>query len=117
MASDQQCSSKMVLQTLMEVRRQGVTAALEHLERIEPHLAEYVMETLSVIHQKLLALGAPARKTQLVYRHVQLLVLVCLQSLRRGHHELWRQQMGEGLKQLDPSADEPNSSDSSDSPD
>ena len=50
MPSDQQVTSRMILQTLQELARQGATPALEHLEQVEPDLASYLMETLSSIY-------------------------------------------------------------------
>jgi hypothetical protein len=108
MASDQQVNSQLILQSLLELQRQGPTPAMEHLEKVEPDLASYLMETLSLVYHKLLALGAPAKKTQRVYRQIQTMALVCIVSLRKGHHELWRDTtMGEGIKQLEPADEDP----------
>jgi hypothetical protein len=95
MSSDQQVTSRIILQSLLELKRQGTTTApLEHLEQVEPDLACYVMETLSDLHHQLLALGAPAKRTRRIYSQVELFVLVCITALRKGHYELWRQTQG-----------------------
>src|SRR5947199_7840500 len=107
MTSDQQVNSQIILQALLELQRQGPTPAMQHLEKVEPDLASYLMETLSLIYHRLLALGAPAKKTQRVYRQIQIMA-VCIVSLRKGHHELWRDMtMGEGIEQLEPTDEDP----------
>lgn len=80
----------MILHALLKLRRRGTTAALEHLEQVEPDLAAYLMETLSALHHDLLALGGPPKRTRRAYRGVESLVLVCIAALRAGHYELWR---------------------------
>ncbi len=102
MASDQQVSARAVLDAVMELRRKGVTRVIEHLEQIEPDLTNYLLEDLTRIHQHLMALGASSRHTQRVYREVQSLALVSITALRKGHFELWRQDVGERIEQLDP---------------
>jgi hypothetical protein len=91
MPYDQQVTSRIILQSLLELKRQGSTQALEHLEQVEPDLACYVMESLTDLHHILLAFGASAKRSKRLYRQVELLVLVCITALRKGHYELWRQ--------------------------
>jgi hypothetical protein len=107
MISDQQVTSQIILQSLLELERQGATATLQRLVEVEPDLASYLMESLSSLHGNLLALGLPARKTQRLYRQVQSLTLVCILALRKGHHELWRNEMGPRLAALESADDEP----------
>ena len=90
MPSDQQVTSKMILQTLQELTRTGTTPALEQLEQIEPDLASYLMETLTTIYHQILGLGGSAKKGKRVYRQIQMLAVVCIVALRKGHYELWR---------------------------
>ncbi len=104
MASDQQVHSRTILQTMLELQRQGITPAMSHLEKVEPDLASFVMESYSDLYQKLLALGGSHKKTQRVQKAIELLTMVCIVSLRKSHFELWEAQMGERLEQLDPSA-------------
>jgi hypothetical protein len=94
MCSDQQVSSRIILQTIVELKRQGATAALAHLEQVEPDLAEYVMESLTDVHYQILALGATTRRSRRVYRRVESLVLISIAALRKGHYELWARTTG-----------------------
>ena len=107
MASDQLVHARMVLQAQMQLHREGVDSAMRHLEQTEPDLAEYVMESLSLVHQRLLELGGSGRKTRRLYLQVQTLVLVSIDSLRKAHLALWEKQMGQTLDQLDPSQEPP----------
>lgn len=91
MPSDQQVSARAVLDAEMTLRHRGARRSLEELEQVEPDLTNYLLESLSVIHQKLLALGGPARASQRLFLEVQHLALVCITALRRGHYELWKQ--------------------------
>ena len=90
MASDQQVTAKQILRALERIKRRGSMTLLEELETIEPDLAEYVMESLSHVHQQLLEQGVSARHTHRLYRQVRRLVMVAITSLRLAHYELWR---------------------------
>ena len=96
MASDQQVTSKMILQTLQELTRKGTTPVLEQLEQVEPDLASYLMETLTTIYHQILSLGGSAKKSKRVYRQVQTLAVACIMAMRQGHFELWRKNEGPG---------------------
>lgn len=93
MASDRQVSARAVLRALAEVRRAGGRGAMERLEQTEPDLAEFVLEGLSLVHQHMLALGGPPRRTRKAYRELESLVLVAIEAVRQGHLELWREQV------------------------
>lgn len=88
--SDQQVSAKAVLDAVMSLRRRGATKVLEELEQVEPDLTNYLLESLSDLHRKLLALGGPAKASQRVFVEFQHLSLVCITALRFGHFELWK---------------------------
>ena len=104
MPSDQAVTAKIILQTLAEYERRGATHAMQTLEDVEPDLTEHTLEALTSIHQEILNLGGPPKKSQRVYRRVQALVLVAVAALRRGHYETWRQANSDTrLNQLDPS--------------
>lgn len=75
---------------------------MRHLEQTEPDLANFVLETLSLIFQRLSGLGGSPQKTQKAFRQVQTLLIVSIESLRRAHVELWKKQMGSALRDLDP---------------
>ena len=89
--SDQQVSAQDVLAALMRLRRQGSGPVMEHLEKVEPDLAGYLMEELSLVHRDLLALGGPPKRTQRLQRRVEGLALACVTALREAHYRLWRQ--------------------------
>ncbi len=91
MASDKIVSARHVLRALMRTKRQGTQRAMAELERMEPELAGYLMEELSLLHQKLFELGAPAAKTRWLVRRTESLTLVCIAALRQSHYDLWRQ--------------------------
>ena len=102
MATDQQVTARMVLEAQLELERRGAGAFMQHLEKTEPELANFVLETLSLIYSKLSNLGGPPRRTKRAFRSVQTLLLVSIEALRRGHLSLWEKQMGSALRQLDP---------------
>ena len=91
MASDQVVSARAVLDAELSLRRQGSHRALHELEQVEPDLTNYLLENLTDIPQRILALGGPAKASQRVFMNVQRLTLVCINALRRGHFELWKQ--------------------------
>ncbi len=97
MPSDQQVTAKSVLDAEMALRRSGAKQALEELEQVEPDLTSYLLESLSDVHRKLLALGGRAKASQRVFLEMQHLTLVCITALRRGHYELWRRNEGSQL--------------------
>jgi hypothetical protein len=101
MASDQQVDSKLVLQALMELKRQGVDKTMSRLEALEPDLIEVVLEELTEIHRQLLDLGGPPKKSRLLYRRIQSLVLLSITALQKAHYRLWQTEMGGRLEELD----------------
>lgn len=102
MPSDQQVSARAVLDAELAVRRRGAKRTLEELEQVEPDLTNYLLESLSDVHRKLLALGGPAKASQRVFLEVQHLSLVCITALRRGHYELWKKNDGASLEGDEP---------------
>jgi hypothetical protein len=74
---------------LSQVKRQGLHKAMAALEQVEPDLAGYLMEELSLVHQKLFHLGAAPKRTRWLVCRTEALVLVCVDALRRAHGELW----------------------------
>jgi hypothetical protein len=102
MPSDQQVGARHVLQSLMKLKRQGLNRAMAELEQLEPDLAGYLMEELSLVQQKLLELGAPAGRTRWLVRRVESTALVCVLALREAHYDLWRRDVHGPLARLDP---------------
>jgi hypothetical protein len=92
MESDQQVSVGTILRSLLQLRRQGSTRMLQDLEQHEPELASYMMENLSLVHQRLSELIGPQRPLRRVQRQIEHLLLVCIDALRQGQYELWRKQ-------------------------
>ena len=105
MATDQQVTARMVLEAQLELERRGAAAFMQHLEKTEPELANFVLEALSLIYTKLSNLGGPPQKTKRAFRSVQTLLLVSIEAMRRGHFALWEREMGSALGQLDPDAE------------
>src|SRR2546423_7735641 len=89
MTRDQQVSAKAVLRAVLKLRRQGTGRAMAELEQVEPDLASYVMEELSLVHRDLLALAGPPKRTSRLQRRIELLALTCVAALREAHYELW----------------------------
>ena len=107
MASDQLVNSKLILDSLLELQRRGSSRAMEELEKLEPTLAEYLMENLSLIHLKLLAVGARPKETMRLQRRIEGIILIAVVSLRKAHYQLWQASVGGDLAPLDPAADGP----------
>jgi hypothetical protein len=118
MAGDRLVSARAVLRALAGLRRQGSTRVMRQLEQAEPDLAEHLLEGLSLLHQKLSALGGPPRATRQLLQEIEALVLVCIEALRQAHYELWRKDAaGTPLEQLDSSLAADQEPDASQSPD
>ena len=101
MASDQLVSAKLILESVLELQRRGRSRTLEDLEKIEPDLAEFLIENLSLVHQKLLAIGARPKETLRLQRRIEGIVVVAVMSLRKAHYQLWQNSMGAGLEEPD----------------
>jgi hypothetical protein len=80
----------MILQILMQVKRRGASASLEQLEQTEPDFASFVLENLSLLHSQLDELGGHRRATRRLYRQFEAFLVVCIESLRTAHLELWK---------------------------
>ena len=85
MTSPTPVSSSTVLRAVLEVQRRGNAAVLEELEGVEPKLGEFLMESLSMVHQHILSLGGPAKRSRCAYRQIESLTLVCILTLRHHH--------------------------------
>jgi hypothetical protein len=100
-ASDQTVTARHVLQSLTRTKRQGLQTAMAELEKLEPDLAGYLMEELSLLHQKLFELGAPAARTRWLVRRTESLMLVCIGALRLAHADLWHREVEIGADEAD----------------
>ena len=92
MNSDQQVSSKLILQALMQVKRQGTLPSIQKLEQTEPDMAAFVLENLSLLNTKLQEFGHQPQQTRRLYRQFEAFVVVCIESLRAAHYQLWKSQ-------------------------
>lgn len=77
-------SAAAVLRALSEVRRRGAWPLIQELERVEPALANFLMEELSALHQTILKTGARPKTVRQLQRQVQDLAVVCVLALRQG---------------------------------
>jgi hypothetical protein len=101
-SQDRQVTSRHVLRSLLRLKRQGRQRALEELEQVEPDLAEFLMEEVSLVHRKLLELAGPPRRTRWLARRVESMALVLVASLRQAHYEMWKDAAaGTALESLD----------------
>jgi uncharacterized ferredoxin-like protein len=107
MASDATVTPRLILDAVHELERRGAQDVLRTLEQVEPELLNYVMERLSALHGRLIALGGPPRRTARALRHAEATILVCIGAMRAAHLAEWCQAMsGSALEHLD-SAEEP----------
>jgi hypothetical protein len=86
-----------------EVAARGSGEYLNEVASTEPALASFIYESLAVVAGKLTLAGAPTEVVQGSHEEVLAVVLTCVQALRRGHYELWKDTAtGTRLAQLDP---------------
>jgi hypothetical protein len=86
------------------VAERGSDNTLTDFGSTEPALAAFIHEALAAVAGKLALSGAPTPLVQGVHDEILTVVLTCVQALRRGHYELWRDTVtGTRLAQLDPS--------------
>ena len=103
MASDRLVTPRHVLRSVAELRRRRPRRVLSELERLEPDLAEYVIENLSQLHHDLAGRGLSRAAVTRVYRHAESTLLVGLMAQRAAYREL--------LAGDDPAGDDPPSRD------
>ena len=92
MASDQLVTARDVLRAAAEVRRVGRGAVLRDWELREPDLAEHLMEGLSDLHRRVLALAAHPKQERGLMRAIETLLLVLMTALRRAQLRLWEEE-------------------------
>lgn len=68
----------------LRVLGMGVRRAMRQLERQEPDLAEYLMETLTRLYGRLEGACGSRRSAGSVHRQAVLLVLICTEAVRRS---------------------------------
>jgi hypothetical protein len=91
MKTDGVVISQDVLRSMAELKRRGSHEMMQEQERLEPDLMEHVIEELSGVHRMLLDAGLASKRVRRISRRVEALVIVAVDSLRRGHRRLWDQ--------------------------
>src|SRR5690348_5275016 len=73
-----------VLESDLWVRGEGVKRAMRRLERAEPELAEYVMETAGKLFADLNRSCRSYATARSLHRRAVMLTLVCIETVRRS---------------------------------
>jgi hypothetical protein len=107
MPTDQLVTADHVLKAVMELDRRGSTKVLSELEKLEPDLIEYVLESLTRLHHQLTDLGLTGKEARKAYRRAERTALVCVMALGKAHHDLWQRDYGDALPAQDPAPQEP----------
>jgi hypothetical protein len=89
MASDQLVTAAHVLSAVMEYDRRGSTSMIADLERLEPDMVEYLLETLTRLHHNLTDLGLSSRDARRLYHRAEKTAVICIMALRHAHRDLW----------------------------
>ena len=91
-----------IIRARQDVAAKGSGEALNEFANAEPALASFVHESLAAVAGKLSLSGAPTELVQGSHEDLLAVVLTCVQALRRGHYELWKDTLtGTRLAQLD----------------
>ena len=94
MPSDRLVTATHVLKAVMELDRRGTTQAMSELEKLEPDMVEYLLESLTRLHHQLMDLGLSRKDTRKAYHRAEKTALVCIMSLRQAYRELLDDQAG-----------------------
>lgn len=86
-----------------QVANSGVVESLNSIGESEPAMATFIHESLAAIAGKLVLTGAPTQVVQGSHEDMLTVILTCVQALRRGHYEMWKDSMvGTCMAKLDP---------------
>jgi hypothetical protein len=92
-----------IISARQAVAAKGGAEALGEFGQAEPALASFIGESLAAVAGKLSLSGAPTEVVQGSHEEVLGVLLTCVQALRLGHYELWKDtSTGTRLAQLDP---------------
>jgi hypothetical protein len=92
-----------IISARQDLCSKGGDEALSEIATTEPALASFIYESLATVAGKLSLSGAPTPLVQGAHEDMLTIVLTCVQALRHGHFELWKDTMeGSRLAQLDP---------------
>jgi len=94
MASDRLVTPEHILKAVMEHERRGATL-LSELEKLEPDLADFLLERSTGLFHQLAELGLSGRDVRKLHRQAEKTVLVCVMSLRNAHRDLWEKDLSE----------------------
>lgn len=89
MAPDRMVTAGHVLKSVMEVERRGSRRILSEWEAREPDLTEYMLESLTALHHKLVGAGLSHAQARRLYRKAETILLVSIMALRRAQREAW----------------------------
>jgi hypothetical protein len=84
MFSDRSVTAATVLEADLLVRGVGVRRAMRQLERAEPELASYLMESATRLYGRLDQASPSHRWARAVHGDAVLLALVCIEAVRRS---------------------------------
>ncbi len=84
MLPDRPVTAATVLEADLLVRGTGVRRSLRGLERAEPELASYLMESATRLYGRLDRACPSHRRVRAVHGEAVLLALVCIEAVRRS---------------------------------
>jgi hypothetical protein len=84
MLASRSISARAVLEADLRMRGIGVRRAVRQLERDEPELAEYLMETSTRLYARLDRSCREQRTAAALNQHAVLMTLICIDALRRS---------------------------------
>jgi hypothetical protein len=94
MASDRLVTPEHILRAVMEHERRG-SMMLPELEKLEPDLAEFLLERSTTLFHQLAEMGLSGRDVRKLHRQAEKTLLVCVMPLRNAHRDLWEKDLPE----------------------
>lgn len=89
-AHDETVSRERITQIMVRARRDGWQSLFGIIEHQEPALAAYALAMADLVAEKLRNGGAPASVERCVHREMITAALVCIEAMRQGSRELWK---------------------------
>jgi hypothetical protein len=89
MASDRLVTHQHILKAVIELERRGMNQVLSELEKLEPDLTEFVLESLTRLYHHLTGKGLIGTDARKLLRQSRKIVLVSIIALRHAQRELW----------------------------
>jgi hypothetical protein len=97
-----------IITTREEIAKKGTDPSFEEFGQTEPVLASFIHESLATVAGKLALSGAPTSVVQGSNEDLLGIVLTCVNALRRGRYELWKDAMtGTPMARVTPSRHQP----------